>query len=165
MAPAYEPELWQELTAAASASSSSSNVGSSSVAASSSIPGRKRAVPGPPKAPQQQQQQQQAQSIADVPIQLLASTVLNQQQQQRQPSGLAASSCRPSQLRLAVKFRVNKKMLLTDVLLAAPVPRAQLEQQWQQLVAYRAASAAARLSPSRVDASVDGSDNVLPWQC
>lgn len=48
-----------------------------------------------------------------------------------------------------MKFRVNKKMLLADVLLAAPVPLQQLVQQQRQLAAYKAASAAARLSPSR----------------
>jgi hypothetical protein len=65
-------------------------------------------------------------------------------------------------MRLAVKFRVNKKMLLADVLLAAPVPLQQLVQQQRQLEAYRAASAAARLSPSRLDA--DAAEGALPWQ-
>lgn len=66
-------------------------------------------------------------------------------------------------MRLSVKFRVHKKMLLADVLLALPVPLQQLMRQAQLLQAYKAASAAARLSPSRVDKSM--SEDVLPWHC
>jgi len=114
-----------------------------------------------------------------MPLQMLTNTVLLQQQPKQQEAheqataaGSSSStqqqqhttgtSCRPWALRLAVKFRAHKKMLLGDVLIAAPLPLQQLVQQQEQLAAYKAASAAARLSPNRVDA--DGADAVLPWQ-
>lgn len=174
MAASYEPALWQELTAVAATSSSISSSSSASTAVSSTRPG-KRAVPGPPpkaqQLPQQQQPQQQQQAqvlqVAAMPLQVLVNTVLQQPGQQHahsdssQPEQHAqASSCRPSALRLAVKFRVNKKMLLADVLLAAPVPSQQLIQQLQQLQAYQEAAAALR-GPSPVGQAAEA---VLPWQ-
>jgi hypothetical protein len=178
LAPAYEPEVWQQLgnTAAASSSSSSSN-------SAVSRPSKRRPVPGPPKPPSAQQQQQaglepnqksepqqqaaQALQIAAMPLQLLADTILAHQQEQGSgscsSSGGGSGACRRSALRLSVKFRAHKKMLLADVLLASPVPLQQLVRQAQLLQAYKAASAAARLSPSRVDTSM--LEDALPWQC
>jgi hypothetical protein len=116
-----------------------------------------------------QQQQQQEQSAANIGDDAQDSNPMQEQQQQQQQQcvpSLTVANCRPSAVRLAMKFRVNKKLLLADVLLAAPTPLQQLVQQEQQLAAYKAASAAARLSPSRVELlEGDGAASGLPWHC
>lgn len=179
LAPSYEPEVWQQLNSTAAANSSSSS-------SAARRPNNMRLVPGPPKPLSQQQQQHQQQQqqagpapsgqpepqqqaaqalqVEALPPSSLANAILAHKEQGTSSSNggsCSNSTCRQSALRLSVKFRAHKKMLLADVLLASPVPLEQLMRQTQLLQAFKAASAAARLSPSRVDKSM--SEDALPW--
>lgn len=135
MVPAYAPELLPLLQ---QPSGPAAAVG----AGAGPLPAKKKkAVPGPAAASGQQQ------PGALPPLTQLVRALLGAEA----AGALLDDGLRPP-LRLAVKFRVSKKMLLADVVLAARVPLEQLEQLQQQQAAP-------------VDSACGGDDGgALPWQ-
>lgn len=76
---------------------------------------------------------------------------------------MAGAACRLPNVRLAVKFRVNKKMLLADVLLAAPVPLTKL---LEQSITFQDAAGANATDPHapQTDRHTWAEGIQLPWE-